>query len=251
MVGGGGGGVAPYVGVGGGVLIVPALTSCQGVAQKVVSGTSLVAVLATSAISTTQYVRTDAVDVPAAAIVAATAVLSAPAGARATTVLSQSALKKCLGAFLCAAAPLVPAKHYWFRQKSQGEGGAAEQRQPMDASRVALLAATGCIAGFASGLLGIGGGTVVSPVLALFTDLPQVSAVATSLAAMFVPSAVALATHHQLGNVRPRMGAVLAVGTAAGAFVGARCAINAPDGALEGAFGGGMAFLGLRTLLKS
>jgi hypothetical protein len=38
----------------------------------------------------------------------------------------------------------------------------------------AALAATGIVAGFASGLLGIGGGTIVTPALALFTGMGQV-----------------------------------------------------------------------------
>jgi hypothetical protein len=44
--------------------------------------------------------------------------------------------------------------------------------RPLRASDAAL-AATGVVAGFASGLLGIGGGTIVTPALALFTDMNQ------------------------------------------------------------------------------
>jgi len=235
------------VGVGGGVLIVPALTACgTQVLQKVVSGTSLVAVIATSAASTAEYVKTGQVDVPAAGIIASAAVLSAPLGARATSVLSQAALKRCLGVFLWGAAPLVPLKHHLFK----GNAGDAREQRRLDAPRIALLGTSGAVAGFASGLLGIGGGTLVSPMLALSGEYTQVQAVATSLAAMFVPSCVALATHARLGNVRWPMGVSLAVGAAFGAAGGARFAVQAPPGTLESVFGCGMGALGAKTLLR-
>ena len=286
------------VGVGGGTIIVPALTSCAGVAQKVISGTSLVAVLATSAASSAAYATNGLIDskvrcaprgragrgtisalvlrtaktafvgcahgcteltrrapraLPAgappapqqaAAIVAATALLSASFGARATATLSTQQLKRFLGFFLVSVAPLIPLKKAIY----QGRKDEAVVTGELDAARACVLAATGAVAGFASGLLGIGGGTIVTPLLALTTDLPQAGAVATSLAAMFLPSCVALATHASLGNVRWRMGAFLAMGTALGAGVGSRAALSAPDGALEGVFALGMAFLGARTL---
>ena len=73
-------------------------------------------------------------------------------------------------------------------------------------------------AGLASGLLGIGGGTIVTPLLALVSPLPQAAVLGTSLLAMLPPSAVALLQHRALGNVDVRMGAALAAGTALGAW---------------------------------
>jgi len=102
-------------------------------------------------------------------------------------------------------------------------------------------------AGLASGLLGIGGGTIVTPLLALVSPLPQAAVLGTSLLAMLPPSAVALLQHRALGNVDVRMGAALAAGTALGGLVGSGMAVDAPRGALEAVFFCGMLFLSRRT----
>ena len=78
------------VGVGGGVLIVPAITAAVPIPQRVVTGTSLIAVLSTAAVSTYNFSHAGLVDPTAAAIIGGAAMLSAPFGARLTTRLDCS-----------------------------------------------------------------------------------------------------------------------------------------------------------------
>jgi hypothetical protein len=61
----------------------------------------------------------------------------------------------------------------------------------------AMLAATGAAAGLASGLLGVGGGVVVTPLLALLMPFPQATVLGTSLLAMIPPASVALLQHQR------------------------------------------------------
>ncbi|GIL77420.1 hypothetical protein Vretifemale_6874 [Volvox reticuliferus] len=112
----------------------------------------------------------------------------------------------------------------------------------------AVLIATGTLAGFASGLLGIGGGTVVTPLLTVATGLPQLSVLGTSLTAMVAPSLVGLAQHARLGNVDWVMAAALAAGTLAGGAAGGCLALEMPEGVLEWVFCFGMLFLARKTL---
>ena len=262
------------VGVGGGVLIVPAITTAVPIPQRIVTGTSLIAVLSTAAVSTYNFSQGGCVDQTAAAILGASAMLSAPIGARLTARMDCNQLRRLLAYFLLCAAPLVPVKAAVFmaregageptpetnhdRDRAEDEDGttttttASRRRGPDDAtfdatSEAPKLAAIGVVAGLASGLLGIGGGTVVTPLLALVSPLPQASVLGTSLLAMLPPSAMALAQHHRLGNVDPRMGLTLAAGTAVGGALGSGLAVDAPRGALEAAFFAGMLFLSKRT----
>jgi uncharacterized membrane protein YfcA len=278
------------VGVGGGVLIVPAITAAVPIPQRVVTGTSLIAVLSTAAVSTYNFSHAGLVDPTAAAIIGGAAMLSAPFGARLTTRLDCVQLRRVLAYFLLCAAPLVPLKAAVFHLRggdghatavkgedgegevggdTGGDGGrhwtdgdnaekggggsntnADESVDPTSFDAVGAapkLAAIGLTAGLASGLLGIGGGTIVTPLLALVSPLPQAAVLGTSLLAMLPPSAVALAQHRALGNVDPRMGLALAAGTAVGGAVGSGMAVDAPRGALEAVFFVGMLFLSKRT----
>ena len=199
------------VGVGGGVLIVPAITTAVPIPQRIVTGTSLIAVLSTAAVSTYNFSQGGCVDQTAAAILGASAMLSAPIGARLTARMDCNQLRRLLAYFLLCAAPLVPVKAAVFmaregageptpetnhdRDRAEDEDGttttttASRRRGSKDAtfdatSEAPKLAAIGVVAGLASGLLGIGGGTVVTPLLALVSPLPQASVLGTSLLAM-------------------------------------------------------------------
>ena len=271
------------VGVGGGVLIVPAITSAVPIPQRVVTGTSLIAVLSTAGVATYNFSHAGLVDPTAAAILGGSAMLSAPFGARLTTRLDCVQLRRILAYFLLCAAPLVPLKAAVFHYRGDGDGdgdgdeggeangdghwtdgggggrgaagGEGHAASPPTASvqkfdaveEAPKLAAIGVTAGLASGLLGIGGGTIVTPLLALVSPLPQAAVLGTSLLAMLPPSAVALLQHRALGNVDVRMGAALAAGTALGGLVGSGMAVDAPRGALEAVFFCGMLFLSRRT----
>lgn len=74
----------------------------------------------------------------------------------------------------------------------------AQQRAALAAlppTTAAAMCATGAVAGFASGLLGIGGGTVVTPLLALLMPYGQATVLGTSLLAMIPPSLAGLLQH--------------------------------------------------------
>ncbi|KAK3284891.1 hypothetical protein CYMTET_7483 [Cymbomonas tetramitiformis] len=135
--------------------------------------------------------------------------------------------------------------------RPEGTGGAtfpAKALQWPGTTQSALLVAMGSVAGLASGLLGIGGGTLVTPMLALTMPMTQQTVLGTSLFAMIFPASVGLLQHHFLGNVDWRMAAALSIGTAVGSTVGSNLAIQSPDGVLEVLFGLGMLFLGRKTL---
>jgi uncharacterized membrane protein YfcA len=93
------------------------------------------------------------------------------------------------------------------------------------------------VGGGLSGLLGIGGGTAMVPLLVLWTGRLQREAHAMSLAAIIPISASALAVYGGAGEVNVAAAAALTVGAIFGARVGARILAHAPERPLKAAFG--------------
>lgn len=107
------------------------------------------------------------------------------------------------------------------------------------------LIAIGVAAGLASGLLGVGGGTVMVPLLVAWAGFSQHRAHATSLAAI-VPIAAVAGGVFALDDVAEYgTAALLALGALAGAPLGARAMAAIGERSLEAAFGAFLVAVGL------
>ncbi|BBP46393.1 UPF0721 transmembrane protein [Thiosulfatimonas sediminis] len=102
---------------------------------------------------------------------------------------------------------------------------------------------TGAFVGIAAGLLGIGGGLIIVPVLVTaltyFIDSSQTVhiAIATSLATIFITSLSSAYAHHKHGAVRWNLFRMLAFGVLAGAFIGGWLSQYFASGTLSKIFG--------------
>lgn len=121
---------------------------------------------------------------------------------------------------------------------------------------IGILAASGLLAGFAAGLLGVGGGIVTVPVLEYslrFADVPEQyrlhMAVATSLAAIIPTSISSARTHHSRGAVDWELSKSWGAGVVLGAAAGSVFASHAPLGVLAGIFGSVALLIALKMLL--
>lgn len=100
------------------------------------------------------------------------------------------------------------------------------------------LLLVGIIAGIVSGLLGVGGGIVLTPVLHYGLGLPWVDAVALSLLVIAVQSPVGVWRHARKAAVSWRMAVPLVVSGALGVFVGDRLLPHLPVAGLKLLFAG-------------
>ena len=111
-----------------------------------------------------------------------------------------------------------------------------------------VLVAFGVLAGVASGLLGVGGGTLLVPFLTLAVGLSQHAAEATSLL-VILPTAIAgtLALRRRgVGN--PALALRFGVVGSIGAVLGALLALALPAATLRLVFAVFVAFVGIRLM---
>lgn len=106
----------------------------------------------------------------------------------------------------------------------------------------------GAIAGLLSGMLGIGGGIVIVPLMALVLGQEQHVAQGVSLA-VIVPTAVVGAwTNWRKGNVELRVALLFAVGAVVGSVLGAAAAGQLTGRHLQQLFAVVLVVLGYRVL---
>lgn len=99
------------------------------------------------------------------------------------------------------------------------------------------LAVIGAVAGIMSGLLGVGGGIVMVPLLVLLAGSAQHQAHATSLAAVIPIAAVGAATYWIHGEVHVGYALLFAAGSLIGAPIGARAMAKMSEARLRVVFG--------------
>ena len=103
----------------------------------------------------------------------------------------------------------------------------------MDAGRFLRLAAIGTAAGAFSGLLGVGGGTVIVPLLVLWFGYGERLATGTSFAAILVIAALAAGAQAIYGNVDPAKGLLIGAPAVCGVVAGTALQQRLPGRAIS------------------
>lgn len=193
------------VGLGGGFIIIPLLTSIGGMTQHQASACSLASIFVNSITGTSTYISQGLVDLPAAAVITATSMFMSRYGSRWSRNFESKTLKKYYGWMCLIVAPLIPLKNYIMNKKKEEEAQAAAQvveddlaaenakfgyrdclskdalKKSEAVEHSPLLLTLGLVAGTMSGFFGVGGGIIVSPSLCLFTKMAGKKIMGTSL----------------------------------------------------------------------
>ena len=226
------------VGLGGGVFMVPLMSELLKVRQHEAHGTSLVAIVFTGTTGAIAYGLQKSVDIVAAILLAATAVLAVRWGAKWTAVLPEWKLKRFFGAFLIFVASLMLLKPYL----------PAFHLGAFLWGKVISLLVTGAFTGFLSGMMGVGGGLIMVPVMVLLVGLSQHTAQGTSLLVMVPIGTVGAWTYWKLGHILWEIVPGLITGVLVGTSLGARFAHSLPENQLRLVFVAFILLMSLRYL---
>jgi uncharacterized membrane protein YfcA len=113
-----------------------------------------------------------------------------------------------------------------------------------------LLILIGLLAGFFSALFGVGGGTVIVPLLLLAGRWEMRSATATSLAAIGVTATAGAIVYVVHGQVEPAYAALVGIPAALGALGGTTLQQRLPVRTLSFLFAGLLVAIAVRMLLQ-
>lgn len=230
------------LGLGGGFLIVPALTSLLKVEPRLAIGTSAFCVLAVSCSACIMYVVRGLASPRAAGTIALAALLTARVGAMTTGKVNPKTLKKAFGCWLLIVSALIGGKALGIMP--------ANVPIPNAGSVVPLppLLLLGSVTGFISGLLGVGGGTVLVPALSLAFGFPQAEAHGCALLGMIPPAMVSTSTHLQQGNVEKVLVGAAIAGALLGGSAGSGFAAFLPERSLRILFACVLSCVGVKYL---
>jgi uncharacterized membrane protein YfcA len=106
----------------------------------------------------------------------------------------------------------------------------------MPSSRTLKLAATGTLAGAFSGLFGVGGGTVIVPLLIFWFGYGERLATGTSLGAIVLIGLLGAALQGLYGNVHLGTGLLLSIPAIAGVVLGTAIQQRIPQRAVSAIF---------------
>jgi uncharacterized membrane protein YfcA len=222
------GSVSAFLGVGGGVIIVPLLVWVLRTPIKQATGVSLASVVLISTVGTVTEMFVHAANIrwTTALWLIGGSLIGSWVGGRLLRVLDDRPLRLGLAAILLLAT--------WRLLTTISTGATTLQPAIVPDPMLALVVAIGLLAGTISVLFGVGGGVVIVPAfLLLIPEMPLPMVAATSLASVVPTSAFSAYQHVRLGTVDGRMVARLSAFGIVGAVLGALAVNTAPVGAFR------------------
>ncbi len=225
--------VGALTGLGGGVIIIPALVLLLKVDIHYAMGASLISVIATSSGSSIAYLKQGYTNLKVGIFLESGAVLGALLGAYLVAFVSTSLISILLGVVLIFAAFFSIKKkenggkekksHPWaIALKMEGEYPTEEGFKSYAIQRVPLGLSLLTFAGFMSGLLGIGAGSLKVLAMDKVMDLPYKVSTATSNFIIGITAAVSCGIYLARGYIEPIITFPVLLGVVLGSFSGSK-----------------------------
>lgn len=242
--------LAGLLGIGGGLLLVPALIFAGAETTVQATATSLIGVFLSATSGSIRNLRAGQLNWKASLSLALFGMVTAQVGAWLGTRVPDALLSLGFAVLLLVTIYLMGLKKRLAASK--GNAMAAATLEPSPSSfQLVPMAGIGLTAGVLSGLFGVGGGVVMVPLQMLILGEDIKAAVRTSLGAIVAIAASGLVQHTAQGNVLWLPGLILGVGGIIGAQVGTRLLPALPERTISTLFRGLLIALSIYMLVRA
>jgi uncharacterized membrane protein YfcA len=214
------------LGAGGSILTVPLLTFVSAMSPREAITSSLVAVTAAAALATVLHGIKGRVRWRMGFIFGLAGMAGAFAGARVSAWLPERLLMVLFGLLMATAAMAMLRGRRWIEERSE---------QPLAPPTIVMIAAQGVLLGCLTGLVGVGGGFIIVPVLTLVARLPLKAAVGTSVMVISMNAMAGLAGHLGQASIDWRVTLAVTAAMMCGTVIGGRlCSWIEPENLRQG-----------------
>jgi uncharacterized protein len=240
------GAVLGITGAGGGILAVPALVAGFGWSMQQAAPVALIAVAGSASIGAVDGLRRGLTRYRAALLMAVAGISTTAVGARVAHALPQQVLMVGFSLVMFMVALRMLSEKYSDDERSAEFALRSRARIHPETGRfiwtwpvAILLAGIGAATGFFTGLLGVGGGFLLVPLLRRFTNLSMQGVVATALMVVaLVGASGVLATVAQGATIEVLPTMLFAAASAAGMVAGRMLGRRLPAVRVQQAFVG-------------
>ncbi len=220
--------VLALTGAGGSILAIPLLMLGLNLSFNQAAPIALLAVLLAAIFGTAQGLYKNTVRYRTAILIACFGVLFAPVG-----VWVASHIPSAILSLIFAVMMLYVAWHMWHQSSIAQTSQQNLPDMPCMVSKVTSrlywtsactrrLIATGVVAGFASGLLGVGGGFVIVPSLRKVSNFNMQTIVATSLMVVSIVSIVSIVSYNSAAPLQWKIAIPFMLSTVLGLLIGSQ-----------------------------
>ena len=258
--------VGSILGLGGGIIITPIITTFFGVDIKYAIGASIVAVIATSSGAAISYLKDDLINIRAAMFLEIFTTIGGLVGAVLSGLFNATILNVLFGCLL-----IFQAYNMWkklhkgekilqnvesdqFAEKFKLNSSYHDKQLGKDITYQVEKIPGGAVimlgAGIASGLLGIGSGAFKVMAMDSMMKMPLKASTATSNLMIGVTAAASATVYFFNGYVNPTLAGPLAIGIVAGAALGSKIMPKLPAKTIRIIFIPVILLMAVQMLLK-
>ena len=229
------------LGLGGGIIIVPFLTLICGVHLRYAMGASLIAVIATSSGAAAAYVKDHVTNIRLGILLEVATTLGAWLGVMMVPWIPQRFLYLLFSVVALYSSYMMTRRRedqkfllkgdFWsekLKLNSSYPDAALKKDVFYGVAQVPLGMSLMMCAGFISGLLGVGSGSLKVPAMDIAMKLPIKVSSATSSFMMGVTAVASAGVYYMRGDIIPLLAAPVALGVMLGALLGARWMTRIP-----------------------